>query len=91
MPELLAALAGTPTDDDSLGLERYPDGPREPGFFGHLDAYLGYVVEEVLPAVTNAFPRIVGGGRVGSAGSSMGCVFATVVALCSHANSLRLF
>ena len=66
MPELLAALASREVAEPEAG-ERPP-----PGFFGHLDAYLDYLVDSVLPAVQAEFPRVVGGGRVGTAGSSMG-------------------
>jgi predicted alpha/beta superfamily hydrolase len=69
MPELLAAQTdgGGPVEHDPSGYD-----PTPPGFFGHLDEYLSFVTDSVLPAVARALPRVVGGGRLGSAGSSMG-------------------
>jgi predicted alpha/beta superfamily hydrolase len=72
MPELLAALAGAASGTTAADPSDEGYALVDPGFFGHLDEYLSYVTDAVLPAVSKAFPRVVGGGRIGSAGSSMG-------------------
>jgi hypothetical protein len=79
MPAYLAAhesavaqgesVAAAADEDAAEAEEAEGHGPYgEPGFFGHLDDYLRYISDSVLPAVRARFPRVVMGGRLGIAG-----------------------